>query len=177
MRGKYECMCVCVSVYVYMYVLYVSSLPTEHRCHTGILSNGDQLTHKYLVILAGTTSYKLNSRNVMKWFCILTMCSYLLQILFLYDRCTYYAYWIPTISSKPSRPLSLCAYILQPGICADAANISSGADSVWNWNRWEFFFDFSFTLICMYVCIYVFGSYRKAFIVYPTSYICTYIHT
>ena len=39
MRGKYECMCVYVYVYMYMYVLYVSSLPTEHRCHTGILSN------------------------------------------------------------------------------------------------------------------------------------------
>ena len=43
-----------------------------------------QPTHEYLIILAGTTSYCvffiqypyiLHSRNVMKWFCILTMCS------------------------------------------------------------------------------------------------------
>ena len=53
-------------------------------------------THKYLIILAGTISYctpfiqypyilhsQKELRNVMKWFCILTMCSYFIRSIFI----------------------------------------------------------------------------------------------
>jgi hypothetical protein len=75
----HSCMC--------MYVCIYSTLwnGSSDRSGFGKVSFKVQLTHEYLIILAGTTSYCiffiqypyiLHSRNVMKWFCILTTCSY-----------------------------------------------------------------------------------------------------
>ena len=113
----YVCISACARISLY------STLWNRSSDHSGFgkVSFKVQLTHEYLIILAGTTlycvffiqyPYILHSRNVMKWFCILTMCSYFLRSIFfiwpvylLLTRVigTYYIYWTPTTSTIPSR--------------------------------------------------------------------------